>query len=297
MKKNKKILITGVCGVFGSTLAVFLQDQGYFVEGLDIPTSSPPIDLGNIRVHETNMLDVDALGILIKDFDCIIHLAAISRVKHAKKNPLNAITANIMTTASLLEVIRISDRKPSMIFASSIEVNVDEKGAYKPTNLYGITKSFGELLAQRYCADYGLKVAVARIPGIYGALYDYPDKVPNILIKNCLEGLTVKIPKQSKKMPYVHLKDMCRIMVEAIEQILTFKENSYSVFEIKPNNNIDLKELVNEILIATGEKSSIEYFDNREDLSFNLSSIKYKEPEIELKEGISLLVESFLSSG
>ena len=66
MKKIKKILITGVSGVFGSTLAIFLQDQGYFVEGLDIPNSSPPIDLGNIRVHDTNMLDVDALGILIK---------------------------------------------------------------------------------------------------------------------------------------------------------------------------------------------------------------------------------------
>ena len=110
-----------------------------------------------------------------------------------------------------------------MIFASSIEVNVNETGAYKLTNLYGITKSFGELLAQRYCADYGVKVAVARIPGIYGAFYDYPDKVPNIFIKNSLEGSKVKIPKQSKKMLYVHLKDMCRIMGEAIEQILISK--------------------------------------------------------------------------
>ena len=295
MKNIKKILITGVCGVFGSTLAVYLRDQGYFVEGLDLPNSYPPIDLGNIRVYETNMLDVEALGILIKDFDCIIHLAAISRVKQAKENPLNTISANIMTTASLLEVIRISGRKPSMIFASSIEVNVNETGSYKPTNLYGITKSFGELLAQRYCADYGLKVAVARIPGLYGAFYDYHDKVPNILIKNCLKG-SVKIPKKSKKMSYVHLKDMCRIMGEAIKQILTLKENSYCVFEIKPKKNVDLKELVNEIFIATGKKSSIEYFDNQETSPLNLASINFKEPEIDLEEGLSFLVKSFLDS-
>ena len=291
MVRNKKILVTGVCGVFGSTLSLYLSDKGFKVEGVDLPNVLPPIDLKGIKIHHLDIMDFDALSSFISNYDCIIHLAAISRVGMAKKTPLKAIHANITSTATLLEAIRVSENKPPMIFASSIEVNVDEQGAYGLSNLYGMTKSVGELLSQRYSADYGMSIAVARIPGIYGTAYDYHDKVPNIFITKALKGEKIRIPSQSKEMLYVHIDDMCQIMMESVEKVLNFQIPSYCVFEIKSRDTTTLKQLVCEILVLTRSKSSLDYFDAESDFPLRLSEIQVSPPHIGLKEGLLRLIK------
>ena len=178
-----------------------------------------------------------------------------------------------------------------MIFASSIEVNIDQRGAHGHGSFYSLTKSIGELLSQHYCAEYGITVVVARLPGIYGAAYDYPDKVPNIFIKQALEGELISIPSQSREMHYVHIDDMCVFMAETIEQVFNFQSPSYSLVEIKSCETVTLVQLVSQILTLTGSESSVHNFVEGQAPSLQVSEILVKSPRIGLQEGLLRLAE------
>ncbi len=84
-------------------------------------------------------------------FDGIIHLAAVSRISSADKDPIACLQANLMLTALLLE-----DWKPKwLIFASSCE---------KPTNIYGFSKR----AAEDYIKLRQQKYVIFRLTNVYG---------------------------------------------------------------------------------------------------------------------------------
>ena len=114
-----KILITGIAGFIGSTLAHKLRAEGHDVCGLDsfndyydtrlkyaranlLDTSFEP----RVPVHTCNLLDIrrlDRLFDLVKP-DVVIHLAAYAGVRHSFDNQQLYIDNNITGTQNLIEV-------------------------------------------------------------------------------------------------------------------------------------------------------------------------------------------------
>ncbi len=143
--KNKRVLITGVCGTVGAELLkqVLLLEPKEII-GIDNNES----ELFFIEVaHRSNdnvnfyMCDIrqkDRLRPLFKDVDIILHSAALKHVILNERAPAEAIYTNILGTQNIIDVALECEVK-RVIFTSSDK-------AVNPTNVMGTSKLMGERL-------------------------------------------------------------------------------------------------------------------------------------------------------
>lgn len=126
----------------------------------------------------------------------IIHLAAISRVRHCEEDPVNASKTNVVGVTSMLELARRSNSW--VVYISSIE-------AKEKRNIYGLTKWFGEELCRYYSERYGLRIVVLRLGDVIGK-DNHPTKaIPKIdrLIK-AGKNVILHNPKQLFHLLHIH---------------------------------------------------------------------------------------------
>ena len=75
---KKKVFITGVGGLLGSTLARRLLVKGnYIVEGCDTFIGGIQSNVPDIPLHEIDILDTKKLKDVMKDTDVVFHTAAL----------------------------------------------------------------------------------------------------------------------------------------------------------------------------------------------------------------------------
>lgn len=159
--KIEKILVTGSSGAIGSVLCPFLMKQGYYIRGFDKRKGGTTNEF-----HQGDLLNKDAIKIALTDIDAIIHLAAYADESDFETDLL---PNNILGLKKMLdEACNQSIKK--IIFASSIQAvdfsndtkgySVDDKS---PFNFYGLTKSWGEDLAELYSIQYNISIIIARL--------------------------------------------------------------------------------------------------------------------------------------
>ncbi len=116
-------LVTGVAGFIGSTLARELLAQGHEVRGLDNFSTGKRENvaeiLGQIDLHEADLLDLDALHQACRGVDYVLHEAAIPSVPRSVKDPLGNNRANVDGTLNLLVACRDAKVKRVVYAASS----------------------------------------------------------------------------------------------------------------------------------------------------------------------------------
>jgi len=159
-----RLLLTGAAGGLGRVLRPRLAAC------CDILRVSDVAELGAAAVGEevrvAKLEDKAAVVALLEGVDAVIHLGAIS-TEHA----FDAIVqANIVGAYNLYEAARIQGVK-RVVFASSNHVTgfykqsqtVDPTMPVRPDSYYGLSKAFGENLAQFYFDRYGLETVSLRI--------------------------------------------------------------------------------------------------------------------------------------
>jgi nucleoside-diphosphate-sugar epimerase len=284
------LLLTGCYGSLGSRLAHRLIEGGWRVEGIDLSTARRRRLPRGMKVHHLDLAGTPNLKACVERCDGIIHLAGLSRVGDAYRRPFEAIRANIMSTANLLEAIRMSPRRPWLLFASSLEVKTDARGAYELTNMYGLTKAASELLSHRYAADYGLITAAARIGGIYGAIDDYADKVPLVFARRALEGRPIRVAAGQRLMTYIHVDDVCRSLIAGIRRLMRMKSPAYCVLDIRTTRQVGLLKLAHIVRRAAGADVSIEAFELPIQRDLDARTLAGPQPRVSLEQGLSALV-------
>ena len=180
--KNKKILITGFEGFFGSNLTQALLKTKAKIVGLDIKTFRKktilcPQDYKNIIVYKGNVTDYSLLKKILRkhSINIIFHLAAEAIVGYGQKNPLKAFESNIKGTWEVLEAARLQGNIQATIVASSDKAyGSHKKLPYREdapliaNHPYDVSKSCADLIANTYFHTYGLPVAITRCGNIYG---------------------------------------------------------------------------------------------------------------------------------
>ena len=150
MNELKSILVTGGAGYIGSVLTHKLVESGYNVRIIDslIYGKDGIFDLisnNSVELIEKDIRDEKTLNEVVKEIDCVIHLAAIVGDPLCKKIPKAAKQINEDATKKLVTVSKKQGVK-RFIFAStcsnygSSSTTVDENSPVQSLSLYSTTK-------------------------------------------------------------------------------------------------------------------------------------------------------------
>ncbi|HXK37062.1 MAG TPA: UDP-N-acetylglucosamine 4,6-dehydratase (inverting) [Candidatus Paceibacterota bacterium] len=170
MFDRKSVLITGGTGSFGKNFAQFLLNN-FKLKKLTILSrdefkqfrmaeeiKDPRLDfiLGDVR-------DLPRIRRIFRDFDIVVHAAALKQIPILEHNPLEAIKTNIIGSQNVIEAA-IDQGISKVLLISS------DKAA-EPINLYGATKLCAEKLfvtANTY-APSATRFSVVRYGNVIGS--------------------------------------------------------------------------------------------------------------------------------
>lgn len=174
-----KIWITGGRGFIGRNLAKHLSGEGHSVIGLG-HGAWPEADAARWGISDWVNGDVQPgnLRQLARDHglpDVVYHLAGGSSVGAAMAAPREDFARSVITTAELLDWLRLESPETCLVAASSAAVYgaehdgpIGESVEGTPVSPYGYHKLLMEHLCRSYAATYRIRVALPRMFSVYG---------------------------------------------------------------------------------------------------------------------------------
>jgi nucleoside-diphosphate-sugar epimerase len=171
-----KILITGSKGRIGKILTKSLDNE-FEIYGLDLVACR---DRNYFKCDISNFDELHNAFKQIGQLDCVIHLAADSKVEADWESVINN---NIIGTKNVYECVRQHKIK-KVIFASSNHATggyegfppslhkkknpriINTNDPIRPDSDYGTSKIFGEALARQYFELYGINSICLRIGSV-----------------------------------------------------------------------------------------------------------------------------------
>lgn len=159
-----RLLLTGAAGALGQVLRPRLRGQTACLRLSDVAALTPA--QANEELAPADLADAAAVDAMVAGCEAIVHLGGVS-----VEGPFEPILqANIVGTYHLYEAARRHGVR-RIVYASSNHVTgfyrqnevVDPSMPMRPDGHYGLSKAFGENLAQFYFDRYGLETVSLRI--------------------------------------------------------------------------------------------------------------------------------------
>lgn len=298
MIKKTTILVTGGTGFIGSHTVVELIDKGYDVVIIDNLSNSHAevIDsIEEITGTRPGFANIDLNNksavqefLRIHRVEAIIHFAAFKAVGESVEKPLEYYRNNLVALINLLELCR-ENNILHFVFSSSCSVYgqpdylpIDEFAAVKPAQSpYANTKKIGEDILRDTSAVTGIGVISLRYFNPVGAhasskIGEYPVGAPLNLFpivtqtaigkreKMKVFGTDYNTPDGSCIRDYIHVVDVARAHVVAIDRMLTGKTKSkYELFNLGTGKGLSVLEIINAFEKITGVKVNYECVERR----------------------------------
>lgn len=208
------VLVTGVAGFIGYSLAVKLLERGDTVIGVDVVNAYYDVKLkearlarlaalgrARFRFHRVDFADYAVLTEALKDetFERVVHLGAQAGVRYSIENPHAYLHSNLAGHLNLLEVARHRELE-HMVYASSSSVyggntkmpfSVEDR-VDQPISLYAATKKADELMSETYAHLYRLPLTGLRFFTVYGP-WGRPDMMMWIFTKKIMAGEPIPV--------------------------------------------------------------------------------------------------------
>lgn len=214
--KRLRILITGSAGLIGAALRQALVVAGHRVVGLDLRAGGA--ETGNVR-------DRVRVRAAVQNCDGVVHLAAVSRVVWAERNPSLCWDTNVRGIANVINAAERQAAPPWLLFASSREVYgeaqslpVTECAPLCPVNVYARSKVEGEALVAA-AARRGLRAAVVRLSNVYGRTTDHADRVVPAFALAAAFGEAIRVEGGDNVFDFTHLDDVVRGLLSVIDRL------------------------------------------------------------------------------
>ncbi|OUD08441.1 NAD-dependent dehydratase [Marivivens niveibacter] len=167
----KRLLITGAAGNVGKMARERLAHLADTIRLSDIAPMDPAGP--NEEVIQCDLADYDAVNQLVQGCDGILHLGGVS----VERTYDLIESGNLRGVHNLYEAAR-ANGMPRIVFASSNHTigyypqdqRLTTDMPTRPDGWYGISKVFGEAVAQMYHAKFGQETALVRI----GSCFERP---------------------------------------------------------------------------------------------------------------------------
>jgi UDP-glucose 4-epimerase len=262
----KSILVTGGMGYIGSHTVVELLNSGYHVLIVDNLSNSRIEVLESIHkitdkrpsFFEIDLCDRPAVRNFFdeKKVDATIHFAAFKSVGESVEEPLKYYRNNLLSLINLLEIY--TERKlDNFVFSSSCSVYgqsdklpVTESTPFqKAESPYGHTKQISEEILSDTVRINNFSAIALRYFNPGGAhesalIGEYPIQAPNNLVpvitqtaigkRNSMTvfGNDYSTPDGTCIRDYIHVVDIARAHVVAIERLMAGKNNPHATMEV-----------------------------------------------------------------
>jgi UDP-glucose 4-epimerase len=313
-----KIAVTGAAGFIGSNIVDYWIERGHSILSVD--------DLSSGNIENVNPKSEFFKGDICSDStfdrilefspDAICHLAAQISVPYSVTHPYIDAKTNILGTIKMLECA--SKLKAKFLFASTggaiygeIDNIADEETKPCLVSPYALSKLTSENYIKLFAQEFGLKYVILRYSNVYG-----PRQVPHgeagvvsIFMENIVHNKksTINIfPEDNDGMirDYVFVKDV------VMANDLAFMSDESGVFNISTGIATKTKEIFL-LILESARKYGLSISDDaaipayadarlgdirRSLLDYNKAKKTLKwEPKIDLKSGIDITLEWFLS--
>jgi UDP-glucose 4-epimerase len=250
--KKKKVVITGISGLLGSTYAKYLINKGeYEVVGIDNMIGGVE---GNVPERAEyirgDIQDTALLTEICKGADCVFHTAALPYEGLSVFSPAittNSIVSGTVSVASacLANNVRLLINCSSMARYGDQQPPFTEDMPRKPVDPYGLAKAQAEEHLEMLNDIHGLNfvtVVPHNVVGIGQRFYDPFRNVLGIMINRCIQGKPIVIygdGEQTRSFSNVY------DCIEAVFKMMTTdRDIARQVFNIGPDDNeITIKQL------------------------------------------------------
>jgi len=298
-----KILVTGAAGYIGSILVPELLRKGYEVIAID-----------NFMYNQTSLLDCcydkkltvirgDArdkalISRCLKNVDAIFPLACITGAPACNKDPVAARATNFDAVNTLLE---LRNQKQVIIFPTTNSgYGIGQEGIYcteetplNPISLYGCLKVEIEkiLLDAGNCITLRLATAFGISPRMR------LDLLVNDFTYRAVTDRFVVLFEAHFKRNYIHVRDVARAFIQALENFDRMKGEPYNVG--LSDANLSKWELCQEIQKQVPE---FYFFESKigedpDKRNYMVSNAKIErtgfKPEVSLQDGIAELIKGY----
>jgi UDP-glucose 4-epimerase len=295
LETKGKILVTGGAGYIGSHAVVELFEAGYepviidnFVNSQESALSGISAILNaQITCHRVDCTDAAALREVFRKEENIagvIHFAAYKAVGESVKEPLKYYHNNVGSLVALLQVME-EFGVTNLVFSSSCTVYgvpdklpvTEETPVKKANSPYGNTKQICEDILTDLANSGGSKIhtIALRYFNPIGAhpsakTGELPLGVPNNLVpfitqtaigireKLTVFGTDYDTPDGSNIRDYIHVVDLAKAHVVAIDRLLAGKAKQIEMFNIGTGQGNSVLEVVKTFEKVSGQKLNYE---------------------------------------
>jgi UDP-glucose 4-epimerase len=311
-----KALVTGGAGFIGSHLAEALCRQGDKVVVLDDLSSGRIDNLvwcapgDDLEFVEGDAGDDVLLGQLLKDCDCIFHLAAMPSVQQSINDPLESNRRNLDATLHLF-VAACAAGVRRVVFASSSsvygETNTEAKEQASPPVLlspYAVQKYAAEQYARLFHRLHGLPVVTLRYFNVFGPRQEYDSPYAGVVARFCKavrssRAMTIYGDgRQSRDFTYIDNVISANLLAAAAPE----EKIAGRIFDCATGNSISVLELAEALAELTGSSVAPcsearrvgDIRDSRADISAIEREIGYK-ILVSWKEGLQRTLDFYRS--
>ena len=173
-----RILITGIAGFIGSSLARALVSQGHEVRGIDNLSTGNLANIGDllpeIDFEAADQNDPVTMRRLCHGTDIVFHQGALPSVPKSVLDPLGSHNANVNGTLSVLlaardaGVRRVIYAASSSAYGESPTLPKHEAMVTAPISPYAVQKLAGELYMQSFSKVFALETVCLRYFNVFG---------------------------------------------------------------------------------------------------------------------------------
>jgi UDP-glucuronate 4-epimerase len=257
----KKILITGVAGFIGYSLAEKLLNKGFKVYGVDNFDNYYSIIYKKLRIRElkknkkfvfkkidiTNNIKLNSYLSKI-NFDYIFHFAAQAGVRYSLINPHKYIQTNIVGFFNMMEIFKNKKIKrffyasSSSVYGDSDKFPLKENEKINPKNIYGFSKKLNESIAEFYSKQYSMNLTGLRFFTVYGE-WGRPDMFLFKLFKAIKRKKKFYLNNHGNhKRDFTYIKDL----VDILFRLMSKKDKRHNIYNLSSNNPVNIQKIIND---------------------------------------------------
>ena len=262
---GSKILVTGGCGLVGSTTIDLLLRE-HSPQRIVIYDNLARGTLANVKealkdprvqLITGDIRDIDAIRKATRGMDAVIHMATL-RITACAAEPREALEVMCVGSFNVLEAAQAAGVKKVMTASSASIYGLadvfptrEDHHPYNNRTWYGASKIMLEGLLRSFNDMYGLSYVAHRYFNVYGPRMDIHGKYTEVLIR-WIERIAAGQPPLilgdgNQTMDFVYIDDVARANVLALQSDL-----GDEVFNIASGTETSLNELVAMLLKVMG---------------------------------------------